>query len=387
MVGVLVAAWSLQSSALAQAVVLAPEQRARYQSLQARKLHELAEHRELAEYLRLRSMIQAGKTVNVGEEVAYWAFKSLGQPYQRKTRSFNLEQADCVTFTERCIALGCTDNWLAAYKLQNRLRYRDGSGNEADRNREPILDWVPANSWLMAEVTTELGVPLKEFDVYYEGRQQRTAYIAKEELPQAYDQLLTGDILLVIGETPNPPSDPVVRTRCVHMAIVYREGQQVDILHSYPPAASRWPLDRLLRNPYIRGVKVLRLKAQARALAAAEVQRLSGRFEMTPNQLDNQLLLSKGRPGWVTASRPPEATEVIDGIEYGIIHIRPGETLWSLFKSGYKGVCALPINKAFVSRHPDLKNYEGERVYFPIRRAGDTSPDPAPLTQMPGKQE
>jgi len=36
MVGVLVAAWSLQSSALAQAVVLAPEQRARYQSLQAR---------------------------------------------------------------------------------------------------------------------------------------------------------------------------------------------------------------------------------------------------------------------------------------------------------------------------------------------------------------
>jgi len=305
---------------------------------------------------------------------------SVGQPYERKAWAFDLQQADCVTFTERCIALGCTDTWEQAYRLQNRLRYRNGTGDKADLNQEPILDWLPANGWLIAEMTAGLGVPLSEFDAHFEQRDQRTAYIPKEDLPTAYPKLETGDIVLIIADSLNPPSDPVMRTRCVHMAILIKEHGRIDMLHSYPPAASRWPLDRMLRNRYVRGAKILRLRPEARQLAAAESGRLQTRFNATVNQLDNRMAASKGRMGFISASRAPDSIAVINGIEYGVIQLAPGETLWSLFRGAYKGVCALPVNQEFMSKHPDLnaEKYAGERVYFPIRPSGDASGDPEP---------
>lgn len=137
----------------AQSGTLSNAERTLYNELSSRKLHEFQGQTDLAEYMRLRQLALSHQLPAPAQDVAHYARMSLGQPYRRGAYDRDLSETDCVTFTERCIALGCTDNWAAAYKLQARLRYKDGSGRTADLNREPILDWIPNNAWLFDEVT------------------------------------------------------------------------------------------------------------------------------------------------------------------------------------------------------------------------------------------
>lgn len=371
-------------ASLGQAASLSEPEQSVLAELASKQVHEFRGHAELAEYLRLRAKERKAAPPAPADAIADFALRSIGQSYRRNAWMHDLSEADCVTFTERCIAVGCTDTWLGARKLQHRLRYRDGNGNRANMNHEPILDWIPANSWLFDEITAAPGVPLVEFDAYYEGRSQRVSYIPKDALLKVGEHLRSGDILLAIGETANPPTDPVVRTRCVHMAILYKADgvtPVVELLHSYPPAASRWPIERLFRNRYIRGAKILRLKPDARAIVATELARFADRFNATANQVDNEARLRKGEFGFIPAiRRAPDQIVTIEGVEYGLVQLKPGETLWSLFGPAYKSVCRMPVNQPFMARHPDLRaeDYAGDSIYYARRMAGDSLSDPRP---------
>ncbi len=361
----------------AQSGTLSEAERALYDQLSSGKLHEFRGQTDLAEYMRLRQLALNHQLPAPAQDVAHYARMSLGQPYRRRAYDRDLSEADCVTFTERCIALGCTDNWAAAYKLQGRLRYKDGSGRTADLNREPILDWIPNNAWLFDEVTAQLGTPLSTFDLVFENRVQQVAYVAKQDLPAAYPRLETGDVLFIIADSPNPPSDPAWRTRCVHMAIIYKHDLKVDILQSYPPAASQWRLEHFMRNPYFRGGLFVRLRPGASELVAAELTRMAGRFQASPADIDNICRMRREQFAFVTASRPAEETRDIAGIRYGMVQIRPGETLWGLFRGGWKSVSNLGVNQEFMQRHPTLEaeDYQGDWIYYPISRTdGDTTP-------------
>lgn len=66
---------------------------------------------------------------------------------------------DCVTFLEQSLALAVADpqrpgSYAAAL---DAIRYRDGIVGYATRNHYMVLDWIPANAWLVRDVTPEVG--------------------------------------------------------------------------------------------------------------------------------------------------------------------------------------------------------------------------------------
>ena len=73
------------------------------------------------------------------------------------------DRADCVTFLEQSLALALApaadksvpmqDPFLA---ILDRIRYRGGHVDYADRNHYMSLDWIPANDWLVEDVTDRL---------------------------------------------------------------------------------------------------------------------------------------------------------------------------------------------------------------------------------------
>jgi hypothetical protein len=68
-------------------------------------------------------------------------------------------RADCVTFLEQSLALAMADPADAASfpTALDAVRYRDGEVGFAARNHYMARDWIPANSWLLRDVTAEVG--------------------------------------------------------------------------------------------------------------------------------------------------------------------------------------------------------------------------------------
>jgi hypothetical protein len=90
------------------------------------------------------------------------------------------------------------------------------------------------------------------------------------------------------------------------------------------------------------------------------------------------LILNASRPWeekWqselITPSRAPDSVLEIDDVEYGVLRLRQGETLWSLFQGNWKGVMELKVNDSFRHRFPDLdpNSYQGETILYPINRS------------------
>jgi hypothetical protein len=71
---------------------------------------------------------------------------------------FDLERADCVTYLEESLALALTapksdDDYIP---ILDAIRYRDGQVSFPSRNHFTALDWVPANAWLLEDVTAKV---------------------------------------------------------------------------------------------------------------------------------------------------------------------------------------------------------------------------------------
>ncbi|GMV96377.1 MAG: hypothetical protein AMXMBFR83_07430 [Phycisphaerae bacterium] len=356
-------------------------------------------HRELAEYMVLRARLFDEDRRRPAEEVIHYAELSAGQPYKRGALMHDLSEGDCVTFTERCLALGCSPDWWAAYRLQNRLRYKDGRETVIFLNHDPLADWAVNNAWLLEDVTAALGEPLIAFPLYVDRaallqHYRRTsgspvreadaevpgpevssaAFLPRESLTAVRRLLKSGDIVIIVGETAAPPVDPVVRLRGIHMGLIrirrFGEIDQLRILHSYPPKAGEYSLESLLRNPSMRGCIFLRLREDARRIVARELERLQVMADKSPEDKDREIAKQKGLLWAVTCAREAEHTVLINHVEYGVVTIRPGETLWRLFRTGWKAVVDLEVNRAFKERHPNLVagEYEGESVLFPLNQ-------------------
>jgi len=149
----------------AAADTLTGEERGRYAQLAARSMSDFSSQ-DLGDYIRLRKKEQEGDPNGPlpVHEVRHFASRAVGTPYRLHAGRFDLTQADCVTFVERTIALGlardfCTYQWLC-----DRLRHRNGSVDVLDRNFFTLADWVPNNSWLLRDITAELGAEPVSFD-------------------------------------------------------------------------------------------------------------------------------------------------------------------------------------------------------------------------------
>jgi len=133
---------------------------------------------------------------------------------------FDLERADCVTYLEQSLALALADpadpgSFLAAL---DAVRYRDGEVSYVTRSHYMVRDWIPANDWLLEDVTAQVGAghlesvertidratflrdngaePRPGVD---DARDMAVEYIPSAALNEVAAELRTGDLIFWIG--------------------------------------------------------------------------------------------------------------------------------------------------------------------------------------------
>ncbi len=285
---------------------LTPAEQARYSDLDARPLQSFT-NVDLADYLALRhkDLAAKGRSPDPAEEVGHYALKALGQSYRLYASRFDYAESDCVVFVERCLAMGLSADWTTYRKLSDRLRHRDGAVGYVKRNFLTLEDWVPSNSFLLHDVSGNLGshsgpltrgftyvvrpkvfrdVPpdpvtgvATEFvgvDYASANKVMRTElYIPRDRLSEALPELRTGDVALVIRQWIAPGKKPWYD--CDHMGIVIRDpGGAVTMAHSAPKCARLERLDAFLAQYLaVSGFKILRLVPESRSAVQQEIER------------------------------------------------------------------------------------------------------------------
>jgi len=143
-------------------MALRPADRAaRYADLKGRTIQTFS-NADMADYLLLRSG-GAGRDEREQRsagEVMHYALKAIGQPYRLGADRFDHGESDCLVLAERTLALSMSYDWNSYRLISQRLRYKDGVVRPENRNYYTTIDWARNNStWLLTEVTEELGVP------------------------------------------------------------------------------------------------------------------------------------------------------------------------------------------------------------------------------------
>ncbi|MBN1491419.1 MAG: DUF1460 domain-containing protein [Phycisphaerae bacterium] len=279
------------------------EELQRYDDLDSKRIQDFT-NVDLADYVELRN--RGADTRNprgsAAEEIGCYAIKSLKQPYRAAAGRFDLAESDCVTFQERCIALGLATDWRSYHLLCNRLRHKDGVLKYANRNVYPLADWIPNNAWLFEDITDKLGVPASTFDLGLQRKKRLVAQIAAgriapadldvdvasmpetELVPQTYvarkhvakvcEALRTGDLVFVIRRKQAKGTAPWYF--CDHVGVIFRSREDtVTIVHAVHPNVHQEPLIELMtRCPWVGGFKFVRLRDDAAVIADAELRRI-----------------------------------------------------------------------------------------------------------------
>jgi hypothetical protein len=109
-------------------------------------------------------------------------------------------------------------------------------------------------------------------------------YVPTDRMYEVLPDLREGDVVLVLRAAPEGHLD------CDHMGMIVREADDVLLAHSVPPEAIREPLASFLaRCHWVVGLKFLRLRENAREIAAQEVARLAPAVNvLSPADQDNK---------------------------------------------------------------------------------------------------
>lgn len=132
----------------------------------------------------------------------------------------DLGRADCVTYLEQSLAVALVGDAGEAEFLRvlDAIRYRDGRVSFPDRNHYMVADWIPANDWLLRDVTAEIaagrtrkvertidraaflreqGATPRPVDA---PRAWSVDIVPREELGAVADRLRSGDLVFWVGE-------------------------------------------------------------------------------------------------------------------------------------------------------------------------------------------
>lgn len=288
-------------------VTMSPAERQAFADLDARTIQSM-NNADMGQYLALREKAIAtnGLRFAANEEIGRMGRRALGQTFRLNAVQFDLAEGDCVSFVNRTLALALAKDWDSYYLLIERIRHKDGVVEYKNRNFFTLGDWLPNNAWLLDDVTAQLGpannrpaqsfthvVRPKVFDerpsevdprfmrITFKGsdykspnKETRTdSYVPTERIPEVLRDLRTGDVVLVL----RPANGG--HMGCDHMGLItIGPDGQVNFLHSAPPRVREEPLTGFLqRCPWISGLKFLRLKDNARELAAQQVTAMAGK--------------------------------------------------------------------------------------------------------------
>lgn len=135
----------------------------------------------------------------------------------------DFSRADCVTFIEQMLALALSTNYEHMFATLQRIRYANGVIGYTTRNHYTHADWVPNNSWLLEDVTAQIGNELcvdmtktidrpgffRKLGVAEEELQNVRApqtmtikYIPTANLPKIKSKLQGGEIVSIIQKMP-----------------------------------------------------------------------------------------------------------------------------------------------------------------------------------------
>ena len=189
-----------------------------------------------------------------------------------KDPRFDFDRVDCVTITEQSLSLAISSDHNEFLFLLDQIRYRGGNVSFFNRNHFFVPDWIPANSWLIEDVTTNIGGNLVEKLVRTIGREKflalknisipqikddvnyETFYIPKQHVAKLLDRIDQPMIVSFIGN-----EDWLFS---LHVGMVYRDGDRLMVRHASMSAKKviEEPfLPYLLRMKRFIGIKILRI--------------------------------------------------------------------------------------------------------------------------------
>ena len=168
------------------------------------------------------------------EKMVYYSGRFMGAPYllvcegegengRYETQPLlNLQKINCMTYCEIVMALTLSRNYEEMFNVLQHIRYRDGYISMATRNHYTMVNWLPANSWCLEEVTRQVGgadvvesTRTIRHGLFFQGKgiddlpavlPDRTvcaAYIPLQKLALHEQALNSGDVVALIQDKPD----------------------------------------------------------------------------------------------------------------------------------------------------------------------------------------
>ena len=129
----------------------------------------------------------------------------------------NFKETNCMALCEHVLALAISDNWDIFFNNLMHIRYKDGIIGMKTRNHYTMADWLPQNSWLLDDVSAEVGgkytkkmtrtISHRKFfagkgitnmDYVADDRTITIDYVPLENLDEIESELHQGDILTLL---------------------------------------------------------------------------------------------------------------------------------------------------------------------------------------------
>lgn len=177
----------------------------------------------------------SAKEPNLIARLAVYSERAKGTPYalfclgEGPTAKYDRDplldfsRADCVTFVEQMLAMSLASNYEQMFANLVRIRYNNGEIGFTTRNHYTHADWVPNNSWLLEDITAELGgtlcddmtkvidrpgffhklgVPDNELQNVQAPQQMTIKYVPTASLSKIKTKLQGGEIVSIVQKMP-----------------------------------------------------------------------------------------------------------------------------------------------------------------------------------------
>lgn len=187
------------------------------------------------------------KTKDINQRIQFYSDLGKGTPYLvynlgegpssiDPDPTIDFARTDCMTFCEHTLALAISNDYSDMYNNLQKIRYKNGLIGYTSRNHYTIVDWLPNNSWLLRDITAQIGKGLtkkmtKEIDrpAFYKNngvtekelenappkKKLTIEYIPTNSISKIQDSLQGGEIVSVIT------THPVVFS--AHMGIIVKD--------------------------------------------------------------------------------------------------------------------------------------------------------------------
>jgi hypothetical protein len=169
------------------------------------------------------------QNLTITERINYFSELFLGTPYSLNCTGdgpdalyepwplVNFQETNCMAFCEHVLALAISDSWDNFFNNLQHIRYQSGIIGMRTRNHYTMADWLPANNWLLANISRKIGGEFTQTvtrtishtrffqnkgitDLRYvlPDREITIDYLPSEKISNLENELQMGDILVLI---------------------------------------------------------------------------------------------------------------------------------------------------------------------------------------------